>query len=120
MLLLITFLLFAAFISWMYIFNIYEVDIDINHKTLIIGKTNNSTIKIIPLNSFGFKTPFRKIETSINLLEGGDLAQIIKEDDSKFSLYAKSDTGRVILLLESEHFLYPNKLTFFIKPSEAS
>ena len=120
MLLFITFLLFAAFISWMYIFNIYEVDIDINRKTLIIGKTNNSTIKIVPLNSFGFKTPFRKIDTSINFLEGGDLAEIIKEDDSRFLLHAKSDTGKVILLLESDYFLYPNKFTFFIKPSEAS
>jgi hypothetical protein len=120
MLLLITFLLVAAFISWMYIFNIYEVDIDINRKKIILGKANSSIIKIVPLNSFGFKTPFRKIDMSINFLEGSDLAKIIREDESRFSLHAKSDTGKVILLLESNYFLYPNKFTFFIKPSEAT
>jgi hypothetical protein len=120
MILFLSLILFTALISWMYIFNIYEVDIDINNKIIRLGESNNSIIEIIPLNSFGFKTPFRKVTPSVKFIEGSELVDITKKDNNRYSIHAKSDTGKVVLLLESEYFLYPNKFTFLIKPDEAS
>ena len=116
----ISIILFLSFISWMYIFNIYEIDIKIDKHTLFLNGGSSAVIELVPMNSIGMKAPFRNVNSQIKFIDGKELVNVIYESQNKIVLKSKSDTGKVELKIESDYLLYPNKYNFEIKLSEAS
>ncbi len=116
----ISIILLLSFISWMYIFNIYEIDIKIDRQTLFSNGKSRSVIELVPMNSIGMKAPFRNVNSKINFVNGKELVDVILDEKNLIILQSKFDTGKVELKIESEYLLYPNKYNFEIKLSEAS
>ena len=106
--------------SWLYLFNIYEVEVKVDSKIISAQSNYSSKIELIPLNSFGYKAPFRKLNSKLSFLSGQDLIESTAKSENEYLINSKSTIGKVELLLESEYFLYPNKITFEIKPNEGT
>ncbi len=70
-------LLILLFLSWFYIFNIYEVKIDLHEPSSL-----NYELELIPLNSLGKKAPMRNVEFSYTIIDGEDnIGNILKTDN---------------------------------------
>ena len=119
MIAIISIVIFLSFISWMYVFNIYEIDIEIDRQTLFANGVSSSVIELVPMNSFGMKAPFRNVSSKISFINGKELVDVIYQSRNRIVLKSKCDTGRVELKIESEYLLYPNKYDFEIKLPEA-
>jgi len=70
-------LLILLFLSWFYIFNIYEVKI-----LLLQSSSLNYELELIPLNSLGLNAPMRNVEFSYKIIDGKDNIGIISETDN--------------------------------------
>jgi hypothetical protein len=104
----------------MYIFNIYEIEIKIGKDTIPANGISKTFIELVPVNAVGTKAPFRNIVSTINFTEGKELVDIIIDKKNKIVFRSKSIPGKVIIKIESDYLLYPNKYLFNIKSSEAS
>jgi len=90
-------LLILLLLSWLYVFNIYEVGISVNQLSSL-----NYDIKIKPKNSFGLTTPLRSIKYSFEVSEGEQNIENIKDDGSgKLSIMLKSDSTKVKLQIKT-------------------
>ncbi len=86
-------LLIILLLSWLYIFNIYEVEI--NKKE--VGSLDY-VIEIVPLNSFGMKAPFRKISYSFNIIEGDLLIEKLNDfTDGRIEVRLKHNSAKIKL-----------------------
>jgi len=113
-------LLFIALLSWLYIFNIYEVEIKIDNVNLLSNGNSKTSIELVPLNSIGMRAPLRSINSKISFVIGKELVDVMRDGNNIIVLKSKLDTGTVILRFESDYLLYPNKYEFTIKQPEAS
>ncbi|MFZ0452697.1 MAG: hypothetical protein WCE54_08860 [Ignavibacteriaceae bacterium] len=112
-------LIISAFIfSFLYIFNIYEVNYTINPQTLYADSRSIATVSSKPVNAFGWKTPFRTAPADFEIKEGNDLADIISEDNKKgvLILKAKNKPGKIILYVKSRYALLPSSIEINILP----
>lgn len=90
-------LLILLFLSWLYIFNIYEVEISVNRVSSL-----NYVLHIHPKNSFGFNAPFRTVEYKYEVHSGADNIENI-EDRGKGEIVVslKSDSIKVKLTIKT-------------------
>lgn len=90
-------LLILLFLSWLYIFNIYEVGIRVNRISSL-----NYVLQIQPKNSFGFNAPLRNVEYQYEVLSGTDNIENI-EDRGKGEIVVnlKSDSIKVKLAIKT-------------------
>lgn len=70
-------LLILLFLSWFYIFNIYEVKIVLNQADLLTYE-----ILLIPLNSFGKKAPLRYVECPYEVANGKENIEFISQKNN--------------------------------------
>lgn len=72
----------------MYLLNIYEVRIK-----LVDNKDSRyHKIEIVPLNSFGFKAPLRKVDYEVTIKEGADnISEMIREENQILLLLADEE-----------------------------
>jgi hypothetical protein len=86
-------LLILLFLSWLYIFNIYEVGISVNRISSL-----NYVLHIQPKNSFGFNAPFRTLEYKYEVRSGADNIENIKDcGKGEIIVELKSDSIKVKL-----------------------
>ena len=111
-------LLILLFLSWQYIFNIYEVEIKLETEELQVF--NKAGVEIIPVNSFGFKVPFRSVDYSISFIEGEDLVNLIRDkEQTNFELVAQDKTGKVKFSVATNKSQNPTIIEIqIIKPGE--
>ena len=105
-------LLILLFLSWQYIFNIYEVEIKLETEELqVFNKAGNS---------FGFKVPFRSVDYSISFIEGEDLVNLIRDkEQTNFELVAQDKTGKVKFSVATNKSQNPTIIEIqIIKPGE--
>lgn len=90
-------LLVLLFLSWLYIFNIYEVGISVNRISSL-----NYVVYVQPKNSFGFNAPLRIVEYQYDVLSGADNIENI-EDRGKGEIVVnlKSDSIKVKLAVKT-------------------
>ena len=99
-------LLLLLFLSWFYVFNIYEVDYKIEPEAAHFN--SGIIITLFPVNSFGTRAPFRKIQSDIEILAGKEfIASIEKIDNGKFKLVAGSAAGNIKLEITTDKSLSP-------------
>ena len=112
-------LIILAFIfSFLYIFNIYEVIYNVAPKLLYADSKSVVTVSSIPVNAFGWKTPFRTAPADFKIKEGNDLVEIISEDSKKgiLILKAKNNPGKLVLYVKSRYALFPSSIEINIHP----
>lgn len=95
-------IVFAAFLAWLFIFQIYEVKVQISNNKLNANDTNGIILKVFPLNSLGKKAPFRSVDFKINVVEGEKLIKIVHDDNKRlFQFIPKGIKGSVKLEITS-------------------
>ena len=105
-----------------FIFNIYEVTSSIKPKNLFADYKSTAIIKVIPINALGFEVPFRSVKAKIEIEEGSDLIDIIKENEETgvFILRAKDKPGKVKVIIKSDKSLLPILITIIINSTYAA
>jgi len=120
--------IFAAFIGLVvfailfhYIFHIYEIDYKISTNFLYADYNSEVTIEVIPVNSWGFKAPFREARAKFEIEEGSNLVDIVLSDSvkGKLVLRAKDIKGNVSIKIKSEYSLFPGLIEIKVIPNAA-
>ena len=95
----ITVFLLLSFFGWQYVFSIYEVKVAVVPEKVSVG--DRVSVRLIPLNSFGKKAPFRKVVEEVKVVEGTENIDVLPETTSgNFSFRAVSQ-GKVELHISS-------------------
>lgn len=90
-------LLIILFLSWFYIFNVYEVKIIETQVSSL-----NYTVEIIPVNSLGIQAPFRNLQYSYKVEEGSEsVEKIIDSGNGIINIYLNANPGKVKLRIET-------------------
>jgi hypothetical protein len=112
------FLILILIFSFLYIFNIYEVNYTVKPQSLFADSESVVTISSIPINAFGRKAPFRKAPADFIIREGKELIDIIAEDSSKgiLILKAKNKSGKIVVHAKSRYALLPSSFEINIYP----
>ena len=112
-------LLIASLALYQYVFSIYEVTYSVRPEKLFADGQSTLTIKAIPINSFGWKAPFRSAYAKFEITEGKDLVNIFSQenDSGQLILQAKNKTGEVVVLVHSKYALLPSSIEITIYPN---
>lgn len=112
--------LLAAFLMH-YLFGIYEVIYEVDHKQLFADTESTAEIIVVPLNALGFRAPFRKAPADFRFIEGAGLVDVVTEDRELglLRLRAKSSTGVVIIKVKAKHSLLPSLIEIKIVTNSA-
>jgi hypothetical protein len=112
-------LFIIGFSVYHYIFSIYEVIYKITPDKLYADNSSTIVIEAIPLNSFGWKAPFRKSPSAFTLNEGKDLIDILSLDNHSgvLKLKAKDKSGKVSITIKSIYSLLPSTIEIIIEPN---
>ena len=107
---------------YLYLFNIYEVEISVIPKELFADNQSSITIQVFPLNSFGKRIPFRYVSAKFRINEGKELVAVKKLDESHglMILRAMNKTGTVVVFVDPEKSLLPSLITIQISPNYAT
>jgi hypothetical protein len=105
--------------GFQYLVSIYEVDFYFEPKELYADNISECIIQTIPLNSLGWKIPFRKASAEIEIREGRDLIEVMELDNANglLRIRAKESTGTVIIFIKPEKALLPTPLEIRILPN---
>ncbi|MFA6980170.1 MAG: hypothetical protein WC209_12700 [Ignavibacteriaceae bacterium] len=117
------FVLFAVIVllAHQYIFSIYEVEYKISSHVLYLNSDAKVVIEAVPVNSFGFRAPFRNSSTKFSVIQGNDLIDIEENnyDKGRFVIKAKNEPGTVIIRAKSKFSLLPTEFEIKIVPNLA-
>ena len=115
---LVVVLLISVF-AWQYLFNIYEVEYDISTKQLFADRTSTLVIKATPVNSLGWRAPFRDAETEFQIIEGNSLVEVLTNDfkNGLFVIKAGFETGKVVIRVKSKYSLFPSTFEIEVLPN---
>lgn len=108
-------------LSYLYVFNIYEVIYKVTPKDLYADNRSEVEITSVPINALGWKTPFRNVPVEFEIREGNNLVEIVylNNEDGILKLKAKDKTGSVIVFIKSKYALLPSSVTINIYPNLA-
>jgi hypothetical protein len=108
-----------GFSSYHYIFSIYEVTYNIIPDKLYADNSSTLVIETVPLNSFGWKAPFRKSYAEFTFNEGKDLVEVIFQDNANgiLKLRAKEKSGKVSVTIKAKYSLLPSTIEIIIEPN---
>ena len=82
----------------MYIFNIYEVRINL----LSTESSPHYRIELVPLNSFGFKTPLRKVEYTVEIIDGTNDVDVIVNKENEIFISASEKHDLIKLKIDTD------------------
>lgn len=109
---LITVLLIILFIFLfmaLYVVNIYGDLIEKEPENLFADPASTITIRVVPINAFGWKIPLRKSKAEFLFIEGSNLVDIVEENKNEGYIILRSLAvpGRIELKVKSEFTLVP-------------
>ncbi|QQS37491.1 MAG: hypothetical protein IPM56_05920 [Ignavibacteriales bacterium] len=103
----------------MYVTNIYEVEIRVTPEQLFADNSSTVLIEVYPINGFGMKAPFRKINATFEITSGKELVDIVdmKSESGMLKLKAKDTPGMVVVLIKPEKALLPSEVRVPVQPN---
>jgi hypothetical protein len=104
--------------TWFYLFNIYEIKISVNPKSLSIDANSRIEIDAIPLNSFGTRAYLRNITAKFEILSGDNLIRIEKKSQNSIFVYSKEEKGNAEILVTPSIGMFPSKIEITIGETE--
>lgn len=93
----------------MYALNTYG-DVVVKHpENLFAETTSKIKIEVVPVNSFGWKIPFRKSRSEFMIIEGGSLVEILETNSENgfIILRSKGIPGVVEISIKSQYSPFP-------------
>jgi hypothetical protein len=111
--------LILGFLLYQYLFKVYEAVAEVEPAELFADNQSTVEIIVIPLNSFGWKVPFRSSPSEFEIIEGKSLVEIklMNREEGKMILSAKSETGKVVVRIKSRYSLLPMIVEIPIHPN---
>jgi hypothetical protein len=102
-----------------YIFSIYEVVYKVAPAKLYADNSSTLVIEAVPINSFGWKAPFRKSYAEFTVNDGRELIDILSIDNDIgiLKLKAKEKPGKVSITIKSRYSLLPSTIEIIIEPN---
>lgn len=104
-----------------YLFNIYEAEVRVSVKRLYADSASESVITIVPLNSFGKQTPWRKLGGTFEITEGAALVEVLSKDEENGTLKirSRSTPGKVVIRVSpgKRMAILPSEIVIFIYPN---
>ena len=81
--------------------------------------TSILVIEAVPINSFGWKAPFRKSHTEFTFNEGKDLIEVVfrDNDNGTLKLRAKGKPGKISVTIKTKYSLLPSTIEIIIEPN---
>jgi hypothetical protein len=112
-------ILITILLGFQYLVSIYEVDIRIDPDVLYADNKSECVVYTVPLNSLGWRVPFRNASAKIEIREGSDLVEILEIDEQKgiLRIRAKDKTGIVVIFIRPEKALLPSSFEIIINPN---
>lgn len=106
-------------LTYQYVFSIYEVEYKISSRILYLYSDSKIEIEAVPVNSFGFRAPFRNSYTKFTVTEGKRLIEIIENnyEKGKLIIKAKNEPGSVVIRVKSKFSLLPTEFEIKIIPN---
>lgn len=108
----ITVFVLAGFFFWLFLFNIYEVNVLVSPEYLTNKKKSKTEINVIPLNSFGNKAVFREVKAKFYIAEGEDIIENfnVNIDSNCLSIEPNGKLGKIAVIVEAEYGLFPTRV----------
>ena len=103
----------AAYGTWYFLLNIYEVKCKINFVKEQQNGESLYEVKCMPLNLLGGKAPFRTLDLDFQIEEGASLIEVQeRKNNSELFFTSSKKRGKVVLILMTKRSLFPQKLEF--------
>ncbi len=104
--------------GYYFLYNIYEIRVDISPKHLYTDLNSTIEIKVVPVNALGSKALFRSTKSEFEIIEGASLVEIIILDENSSILKIKSKglEGKVGIKIYNSHSLFPQYVEILILP----
>ncbi len=104
-----------------FLYNVYGVEIRKNPKNLYADQTETMQIEVVPVNAMGSKALFRSSSATFEIIDGAELIEVIKKNESKGILIITSTgkTGIVGIKIVSNYSLLPEYVEINIQPLTA-
>ncbi len=99
-------LILLSFFGWQYVFSIYEVKVAAVPGKVSVG--DKVSVRLIPLNSFGKKAPFRKVPEEVKVVKGAENIEVLPEVTSGNFSFRAVRQGEVELHVSSDVSLETN------------
>ncbi|MEJ5263589.1 MAG: hypothetical protein WHT45_12965 [Ignavibacterium sp.] len=104
--------------GYYFLYNIYEIRVDISPKHLYTDLNSTIEIIVVPVNALGSKALFRSTKSDFEIIEGASLVEIIILDENSSILKIKSKglEGKVGIKIYNSHSLFPQYVEILILP----
>lgn len=100
----------------LYVVNVYGDVIEKEPENLFVDPSSTIKIRVVPVNAFGWKIPFRKSKAEFLFIEGSNLVDIIEENKKEGYIILRSlgVPGKVELNVKSEFTFVPTLVSIEI------
>lgn len=108
-------IIILAIAVWQYVLAVYEVRFEVNPNQLYADNESELIIEAVPINSLGFRAPFRYAEINYNFEFGNNLVEVEEYlEEGKLKVKAKDRDGIVSIFIKSTYSLMPTKIEIII------
>lgn len=113
-----TAILVLMILGYYFLYNIYEIEVEIVPKQLYADINSSTEIKVIPINALGYRAIFRSTNSDFEIIEGKELVEIISIDNANGSMKLKSKgiQGKVGIKIYCRNSLFPQYIEILILP----
>lgn len=104
--------------GYYFLYNIYEIKVEISPQHLYTDSNSSLEIKVIPINALGSRALFRSTESEFEIIEGASLVEIIFLDKelSVLKIKSKGMEGKVGIKIHNSHSLFTQYVEILILP----
>lgn len=112
----VPFLLVTALFSWLYLFNVYEVDFIVTPQTIKQNSISKFTVDPIPMNSFGNKAILRNVDFDYEVRSEEGL-RVVSKSQFQFTLELDQNFrgDKIQLIIKSQFSETPNLKTISVE-----
>jgi hypothetical protein len=98
----------SAFLTWRFVFDIKDVDVEVDPPCIYPDGSSTAFLKVVPRNSLGFQTPFVRLGIKFEVDEGREKVDVTySPDSSSIRLKAKYETGDVVVFIRTSRSIIP-------------
>lgn len=118
LMLLLGILILLLITGYYFLYNIYEIKVEISPQYLYTDSNSTLEIRVIPVNAIGSRALFRSTQSEFEIIEGVSLVEIIFADKelSVFKIKSKGIEGKVGIKIYNRHSLFPQYIEILILP----
>lgn len=104
--------------GYYFLYNIYEIKVEVTPHQLYADSHSEAEIKVIPINALGSKALFRSTISDFRIIEGEELVEVLILDraTSTLKLKSKGKEGKIGIKIYNSHSLFPQYVEIPVLP----